>query len=274
MLSWYKLELRHGKPLSVEYLGGLYQGKEQQRETDRSEAINARLPAFSNSCPALVAFRRRRASPTTGHATNATLPSTPSSLAFASAGPPMIQADTWLESSEDTRRTTPETLRRNDRPSREVSLAERRDIGLGNMVDRRVVCGKVERPSHRRAEAEGRCSLRHPVGTRQRLRARRSGGARPSSRRTCADHPRGATPGAKVPAFQRVPGLHGDVAIPEVPVLAEPRRQPFLPYARHKDQDGAGTSAVVVPRYGPQPVVERPATQGQALATTPKLRPS
>ena len=138
----------------------------------------------------------------------------------------------------------------------------------------RVVGDEVQRPLLRRADDEGRRSLCHSLGTGQRLRARRSGGARPSSRRTCADHPRGATPGAKVPAFQRVPGLHGDVAIPEVPVLAEPRRQPFLPYAGHKDQDGAGTSAVVVPRYGPQPVVERPATQGQALATTPKLRPS
>ena len=33
-----------------------------------------------------------------------------------------------------------------------------------------------------------------------------------------------------------------------------------------KDQNGAGTSAVVVLGYGPQAVVERPATQGQALA--------
>ena len=36
-----------------------------------------------------------------------------------------------------------------------------------------------------------------------------------------ADHPRGATPETQVPAFQRVPGLHGDEAITEGPFLTE-----------------------------------------------------
>ena len=47
---------------------------------------------------------------------------------------------------------------------------------------------------------------------------------------------------------------------------AEPRRPPQLPRAGHKDQDGAGTAAIVVLRYGPQPVVERSAPQGETLA--------
>ena len=73
-------------------------------------------------------------------------------------------------------------------------------------------------------------------------------------------------PEAKDPSFERVPRLHGDVAVGDVPVLSEPRRQPLLPHAGHKDQNGSGTSTVVVLRYGSQPVIERPAPQGQALA--------
>ena len=49
-------------------------------------------------------------------------------------------------------------------------------------------------------------------------------------------------------------------------LLAQPRRQPLLPDARHKDQNGSGAAGVVVLRYGSQPVVEGPAPQGQALA--------
>ncbi|MCE2458222.1 MAG: hypothetical protein J4G14_10460 [Dehalococcoidia bacterium] len=46
----------------------------------------------------------------------------------------------------------------------------------------------------------------------------------------------------------------------------EPRRPPQLPCAGHKDQDGSGAAGVVVLRYSPQPVIERPAPQGQSLA--------
>ena len=59
-----------------------------------------------------------------------------------------------------------------------------------------------------------------------------------------------------------VSGLHGDVAIVDVPVVAEPRRQPLLPDAGHQDQDGAGTTAVVVLCYGPQPVVDETGAEG------------
>ena len=78
--------------------------------------------------------------------------------------------------------------------------------------------------------------------------------------------PREFAPEAKVPSFERVPRLHGDEAVIEVQVYAEPRRQPLLPDAGGQDQRGFGAARVVVPRYGPQPVVERPAPQGQALA--------
>ena len=62
------------------------------------------------------------------------------------------------------------------------------------------------------------------------------------------------------------------VLTPSIPVhrwirvYAEPRRQPELPDAGRQDQGRAGATGVVVPRYGPQPVVERPAPQSQALA--------
>ena len=144
--------------------------------------------------------------------------------------------------------------------------------------DHRVVGHEVERPLLRRADAEGRRSLHHPLWTGyrgplplRRLRARRSAGAAVGadglqSKEPAADHPRGATPEAKVPSFQRVPGLHGDEALTEVPFLAEPRRQPLLPDAGRQDQDGVGVPCVVVLCYGAQPVVEGPAPQGQALA--------
>ena len=154
--------------------------------------------------------------------------------------------------------------------------------------DHRVIGDEVQRAFLRRADAEGRRSLRHAfrVGNRGPLPFRRLG-TRPSAgagagdhalqrEEAAADHPRCAAPEANVSSFQRVPGLHSDVAVGDVPLLAEPRRQPLLPYAGHQDKDGAGTSAVVVLGYGPQPVVERPAPQGQAALwrTTPKLRPS
>ena len=141
-----------------------------------------------------------------------------------------------------------------------------------------MVGDEVERPLLRRADAEGRRSLRHPLGTGQRrplalrrLSARPSAGAGAGDHalqreEPAADDPRGATPEAKVPSFEGVPRLHGDVGVPEVPVLAEPRRQSLLPDAGHKDQNGVGAASVVVLRYGSQPVVERPAPQGQALA--------
>ena len=76
-----------------------------------------------------------------------------------------------------------------------------------------------------------------------------------------AANPRVFVPEAKVPSFQRVPGLHGNVAVVKSSVAdAEPRRQSLLPDAGGQDQDGARDGAsVVVPRDGPQPVVERPA---------------
>ena len=134
--------------------------------------------------------------------------------------------------------------------------------------DHRVVGDKVQRPLLSRADAECRRSPHHALGTGYgRPLAFRRLGARPSTgaatgdhglqrEEAAADHPRGATPRAKVPSFESVPRLNGNVAVANVPVLAEPRRQPLLPHAGHQDQDGAGTSAVVVLRYGPQPVVE------------------
>ena len=54
-----------------------------------------------------------------------------------------------------------------------------------------------------------------------------------------AEHPRGFTPEAQVPCFERVPRLHGDEAVMEIPFNAEPRRQPPLPDAGRQDRDGA-----------------------------------
>ncbi len=144
--------------------------------------------------------------------------------------------------------------------------------------DHRVVGDEVERPLLGGAEAEGRRSLHHTLGTGyrgpfplRRLRARPSAWLAVGAHRLQrvvreAEQPRGFAPEAQVPSFERVPGLHGNVAVTEAVVDAEPRRPPKLPCARHKDQDGAGTPPVAVLRYGPQPVVDRPATQGEALA--------
>ena len=77
--------------------------------------------------------------------------------------------------------------------------------------------------------------------------------------------PRVSVPEAKVPSIERVPRLHGNVAVVKVQSLAEPRRLSLLPDARNQDQNGVGTAGVVVLRYGSQPVVERPVPQGQAL---------
>lgn len=82
---------------------------------------------------------------------------------------------------------------------------------------------------------------------------------------TAADHPRDGVPAVPF-SFQRVPGLHGDLTVADVPLLVEPRRQPHLPHAGQEDRNGAGTSAAFVFGYGSQPVVERPAPQGQTLA--------
>ena len=71
---------------------------------------------------------------------------------------------------------------------------------------------------------------------------------------------------AKVPSLERVPRLHGDEAVADVPLLAEPRRPSLLPDAGHQDQNGVGAARIVVLRYGSQPVVERPAPQGETLA--------
>ena len=43
------------------------------------------------------------------------------------------------------------------------------------------------------------------------------------SEETAAEHPRWVTPEATVPSFERVPGLHGNEAVTEVALLAEPR---------------------------------------------------
>ena len=146
---------------------------------------------------------------------------------------------------------------RNTKPARKVVTGHHR-----------VVRDKVERLLLRWTDAEGRCRLHHPLGTGHRcplplrrlsaqLSARAGAGDHALQREEpAADHPRGATPEAKVPSFQRVPGLHGDEAFTEVPFLAEPRRQPLLPHAGRQDQDGVGAASVVVFRYGPQPVVE------------------
>ena len=144
--------------------------------------------------------------------------------------------------------------------------------------DHRVVGDEVQRPLLRRADAEGRRRLCHPlgVGNGRTLPLRRLG-SRPSAWLAVGAHrlqrvvreseqPRGFAPEAQVPPFQGVPGLHGNVAVTEIVVDAEPRRPPKLPCAGRQDQDGAGTPPGAVLRYGPQPVVERPATQGEALA--------
>ena len=143
--------------------------------------------------------------------------------------------------------------------------------------DHRVVGQEVERPLLRRADAEGRRSLCHPLGTGQRrpFTLRRCGET-PSAGAAARAHllqcavgaadPRESVPEAKVPSFQRAPRLHGDEAVFEVQSLAEPRRQPLLPDAGHQDQNGVGAAPVVVLRDGPQPVVEGAAPQAQALA--------
>ncbi len=89
-----------------------------------------------------------------------------------------------------------------------------------------------------------------------------------------AADPRVFVPEAKVPSFQRVPRLHGNVAVVKVQSLAEPRRQSLLPDDGHKDQNGVGTARVVVLRYGPQPVVRDRRRRARPWRTTPKLRPS
>ena len=113
--------------------------------------------------------------------------------------------------------------------------------------DHQVVGHEVERPLLRGADAEGRRSLHQPLGTGQRspLPFRRRG-AKPSSGAAvgahvlqrvvrAAEHPRGFTPEAKVPSFEPVPGFHGDEAVMEIQLHAEPRRQPLLPHARNQD---------------------------------------
>ena len=72
-------------------------------------------------------------------------------------------------------------------------------------------------------------------------------------------------PKAKVLSFQRVLGLHGNVAVTEVPFPTGPRRQSLLPNTGHKDQNsrGGGCSRT---QLWTQAVVERPAPQGKALA--------
>ena len=109
------------------------------------------------------------------------------------------------------------------------SLGDPKPDGQVLTGDHRVVSDKVERPLLRRAGAEGRRSLRHPlgVGYGRPLPLRRLS-ARPSAWAGAGDHalqrkepasddPRRATPEAKVPSFHRVPGLHGNVAVTEVP---------------------------------------------------------
>ena len=126
--------------------------------------------------------------------------------------------------------------------------------------DHRVVGDDVQRPLLSWTDAEGWRSLRHALGTGQRcpLPLRRLC-ARPARtvagdhglqrEERAADHERRAAPVAKVLPLQRVPGLHGNVAVVDVPVVAEPRRQPLLPHAGHEDQDGAGATGVAVLGY-------------------------
>ena len=146
------------------------------------------------------------------------------------------------------------------------------------MGDHRVVGHQVERPLLSRAEAEGRRSLHHPLrlGNGGAFALRRPRGGITAGAALGADviegvvrapeQPRGLLPEAKVPPFERVPRLHSDEEVPEIDAIAEPRRQPLLPDAGRQDQNGVGAARVVVLRYGSQPVVERPAPQGQTLA--------
>ena len=83
----------------------------------------------------------------------------------------------------------------------------------------------------------------------------------------------GVTPEAKVASFERVSRLHGDEAVAEIQVQAEPRRQPLFPNARRQDQSGFGAARVVILRYSSQPIVEGPAPQGQALADHAEAAP-
>ena len=148
-----------------------------------------------------------------------------------------------------------------------ASLRDAKPAGKMLTGNHRVVGHEVERPLLRRADAEGRRSLRHPLGAGQRcplplrrIRARPSAGAALGAhvlqRVVRAADPRVFVPEAKVPSFEGVPGLHADVAVADVPLLAEPRRQSLLPDAGRQDQDGAGATGVVVPRDCSQPVVE------------------
>ena len=128
---------------------------------------------------------------------------------------------------------------------------------------RRTRCGSC-------AKGPARC----PLSTR-RLRAKPSAGAAMGAHglqrmAPAAEHERGATPEPKVPSFERVPRLHGDVAVAEIQVHAEPRRQPLLPDAGRQDQRGFRAARVVVLGYGPQTVVEGAPAQGQALADDPE----
>ena len=60
-------------------------------------------------------------------------------------------------------------------------------------------------------------------------------GAHVLQRAVRAADPREVAPEAKVPSFERVPGLHGDVGVPEVQSLAELPRQSLFPHARNQD---------------------------------------
>ena len=130
------------------------------------------------------------------------------------------------------------------------SLRDAKPAGKVLTGDHRVVGHEIQRPFLRRADAEGSRSLRRPLGTGQRRPHPTGGlGAKPSSGAAVGAHvlqrvvraadPRVFAPEAKVPSFERVPGLHGDEAVIEVQLYAEPRRQPLLPYAGGQDQDGA-----------------------------------
>ena len=73
----------------------------------------------------------------------------------------------------------------------------------------------------------------------RRLRARPSAGAALGAhvlqRVVRAADPREVAPEAKAPSFESVPGLHGDVGVPEVQSLAELPRQSLFPHARNQD---------------------------------------
>ena len=89
---------------------------------------------------------------------------------------------------------------------------------------------------------------------------------------------KGLRPGY-LPPFESVPGLHGDEAVMEIQVYAEPRRQPLLPDARRQDLGGHGAKGCSRTSRWPSAGRRETGAAGPAppplpRRTTPNVRPS